>query len=127
MCLLTCPQRAGWLPRSHRYVALVDVQDVFDKMSLEQQQDYTVSSVLLSAILGASVLGAVAVAAALVFIQVSIDGRNLANLRRLKYFKDSKWVECKKLTDPQAFHLFRASPSLDSSTASLLHFTFFLP
>ena len=69
-------------------------------------QDYGISSVLLSLILFASVVGAVLVAAALVAIQISIEARNLAKLRRLKYVKNAKWVECCELRDPQAYHLF---------------------
>ena len=92
----------------YKYVELTDTEDVFNKMSLEQQQDYGVPAVFLSVILTVSVIGAIVVAAALVTIEVAIKHRNLAKLRRLKYITDGSWVLCKPLADPQAFHLFRA-------------------
>ena len=82
-------------------------------------QDYSISSVLLSLVLVVSVFGAIVVAALLVALQVAIENRNLARLRRLKYVKDRSWVQCKPLADPQAFHLFRASQSLDSWISDL--------
>ena len=69
-------------------------------------QDYGVASVFLSLALVVSVLGALVVAAVIVTIQVTIEHRALAKLRRLKYVKDGSWVECKRLSDPQSFHLF---------------------
>ena len=96
----------------YKYVELTDTEDVFNKMSLEQQQDYGVPAVFLSVILTVSVIGAIVVAAALVTIEVAIKHRNLAKLRRLKYAVDGSWVQCKPLADPQAFHLFRRSPMI---------------
>ena len=87
--------------------------------SFVSAQDYGVPSVLLSLVLVLSVLGALVVAAVLVAIQVTIENRALAKLRRLKYVKDGRWVQCKPLTDPQAFHLFRASLIIDPRAAGL--------
>ena len=61
---------------------------------------------LLSAILFASVVGSLLFAGVLVAVQIIIDIKERAKLRRLKYVADDKWVVCKQLDDPQAFHLF---------------------
>ena len=42
----------------------------------------------------------------LVLVQISIEIKERMKLRRLKYAVTGKWVECKQLDDPQAFHLF---------------------
>ena len=61
---------------------------------------------LLSAILFASVVGSLLFAGVLVAVQIIIDIKERAKLRRLKYVANDKWVVCKQLDDPQAFHLF---------------------
>ena len=62
----------------YKYDALTSEAGVIDKMSLEQREDYSVSSVLLSAILGLSVLGSLAFSAVtliLTFIREAADLR----------------------------------------------------
>ena len=90
----------------YKYAALVNTESLQDKMSLEQKGDYIVSSVLLSTILLVSVLCSIAFAAVLTVVQIITEIKNNAKLRRLKYAATGRWVECKTLTDPQAFHLF---------------------
>ena len=90
----------------YKYDALTLSDDLRAKMSLEQRDDYIVDNVLLSIVLLASVLGALVVAALLVLVQIVMEIKNNAKLRRLKYASSGKWVECKQLTDPQAYHLF---------------------
>ena len=90
----------------YKYDALTASDDVREKMSIEQRDDYIVNSTLLSAILFLSVLGALIASAVLVVVQIIMEVKANARLRRLKYAATGKWVECKALTDPQAFHLF---------------------
>jgi len=75
-------------------------------MTDDQKDDYIVSALLLSTILLLSVIGSIAFAAVLVAVQIAVEIKNNAKLRRIKYLANGKWVECKTLTDPQAFHLF---------------------
>ena len=75
-------------------------------MSNEQREDFIVDNALLSAILGASIFASLVAAAGLLAAQILVAIKNDAKLRRLKYTASGKWVECKRLVDPQAFHLF---------------------
>ena len=90
----------------YKYTALTDNYDVWRKMSEEQKDDYDVPSVLLSVVLAASVFGSLVFAGVLAVVQVVIEARAEARLRRLKYVKNGHWVECKQLDDEQAYHLF---------------------
>ena len=90
----------------YKYAALVVVEDLQEKMSIEQQDDYIVDNTMLSALLFASVLGSLVFSGILVVVQIIMEIKNNAKLRRLKYMATGKWVECKELFDPQAFHLF---------------------
>ena len=89
-----------------KYDALTSSEDLQSKMSIEQKDNYLVPNVLLSAILFASVAGSLVFAGLIVAIQIVIDIKERMKLRRLKYVSDGKWVQCKQLVDPQAFHLF---------------------
>ena len=90
----------------YKYDALTVSDALRAKMSIEQKQDYIVDNTLLSAVLLASVLSSLACASVLVIVQIAVEVKNNANLRRLKYAETGKWVECKQLSHPQAFHLF---------------------
>ena len=61
---------------------------------------------VLSMLLVHSVWSSLLVAGGLVILQVAVDVRQDAQLRRLKYVQTGVWAECKPLFDPQAFHLF---------------------
>ena len=89
-----------------KYDALTVSEDLQTKMSIEQKQDYIVDNTILSFILFVSVIGALAFAALLVVVQIIVEIKENAKLRRLKYVTTGKWVECKTLSDLQAFHLF---------------------
>ena len=91
-----------------KYTTLTDTEGIQDKMSIEQKGDYVVSTVAISAILLVSVLGSLVVVAIIAAVQVALEIRRAARLRRLKYVKDGKWVELAPAGggDPQAFHLF---------------------
>ena len=89
-----------------KYTTLTDTEDIQDKMSIEQKGDYVVSTLAISIILVASVLGSLVMVALIAVVQVIIETKKSMALRRLKYVKDSKWVELAPLGDPQAFHLF---------------------
>ena len=75
-------------------------------MSIEQRDDYIISNVALGVILIASVLCSLLFAGVLVAVQIAIEIKDRAKLRRLKYAENDEWVECKQLIDPQAYHLF---------------------
>ena len=92
----------------YKYAALTGTEALQDKMSLEQKGDYIVSSVLLSMILFVSVLGSILFAGVLTVVQIIMEIKNNAKLRRLKYAANNKWVELTPAGggDPQAFHLF---------------------
>ena len=89
-----------------KYTSLTDTEDIQDKMSIEQKGDYIVSTLAISIILVASVLGSLVMVALIAIAQVVAETRKAMALRRLKYAKDGKWVELPPLGDPQAFHLF---------------------
>ena len=89
-----------------KYTTLTDTEDIQDKMSIEQQGDYVVSTLAISIILVASVLGSLVMVAIIAVVQTIVEVRKARALRRLKYVKTGKWVELEPLTDPQAFHLF---------------------
>ena len=89
-----------------KYTTLTDTEDIQDKMSTEQKGDYVVSTLLISTILLASVLGSLVMVAVIAAVQAVVEVRKAMRLRRLKYAATGKWVECKTLIDPQAFHLF---------------------
>ena len=71
-----------------------------------QVDTFIVPSLLLSSILSVSVVGSLAFTGVLVAVQITIDAKNNAKLRRLKYEATGAWVVCKPLDDAQAFHLF---------------------
>ena len=89
-----------------KYTSLTETEDIQNKMSREQQDDYIVSQLAVSAVLVASVLGSLVVVALIAIVQAIVEARKRAALRRLKYVKTGKWVEMPQLDDPQAFHLF---------------------
>ena len=91
-----------------KYDALTSIEELQAKMSIEQQDDYIVDDVLLSAVLFVSVFGALAFAALLLLVQLAIETKERAKLRRLKYATTNNWVELKPAGggDLQAFHLF---------------------
>jgi len=90
----------------YKYDALIASEALQQKMSIEQRTDYIVNDVVLSGILSVSVFGALVFAALLLAMQIIIEIKEQVKLRRLKYAANGKWVECKQLSDPQAFHLF---------------------
>ena len=89
----------------YKYAALTASPDVRSMLSPQQERIYLVDSLLLSAIL-ASVVGSVLFAGVLVVVQIIMEARNRRHLRLLKYAKSDKEVQCRKLDDPQAYHLF---------------------
>ena len=74
--------------------------------SHSQQDNFIVPNMLLSAILFLSVLGSLIFAGVILCVQIAIEARNHAKLRRIKYVNNNERVVCKLLSDPQAFHLF---------------------
>ena len=90
----------------YKYATLTASQDLRAKMSIEQTEDFIVDNTALTAVLVGSVFGSLLFAGGLVVVQIIVEIKNNAKLRRLKYASNDKWVECKTLTDPQAFHLF---------------------
>jgi len=90
----------------YKFDSLTSSEDLQTKMSEEQKEDFIVDNTLLSMVLILAVVGSVAFAAVLVLVQVLVEIKERAKLRRLKYAADGKWVVCKTLYDPQAFHLF---------------------
>ena len=89
-----------------KYTTLTDTQDIKDKMSIEQKGDYVVSTVAISAILIASVLGSLVVVALIAVVQILVEAKKAMALRRIKYVSNGKWVELTPLGDEKAFHLF---------------------
>ena len=71
-----------------------------------QRERFIVPDWLLSVILLHSVWSSLLVAGGLVVVQVGADVHSNAKLRRLKYVETGLWVQCKPLSDPQAYHLF---------------------
>ena len=90
----------------YKYDALTVSDNLRAKMSIEQKDDYIVDNTLLSAVLLVSVLSSLIFAGMLVILQIIVEVKNNAKMRRLKYAATGEWVECKSLDDPQAFHLF---------------------
>jgi len=89
-----------------KYASLTASEDLQDKMSVEQKGNFIINNTLLSVILIASVLASLAFSAVLLIVQIIVEIKDRAKLRRLKYVVTGKWVECKTLHDTQAFHLF---------------------
>ena len=81
----------------YKYDELTASTDVQDKMSLEQKEKYLFSSLLLSAILVASVIGALVAACAIVFGQAVVERSKVAAIRKLRYVADSTVVELPRL------------------------------
>ena len=90
----------------YKFDSLTADTNIQRAMTNEQIDDYIVQPVLLSFVLTLSVLGSILFAGVLVGVQILIQIKNNAKLHRLKYVKTGKWVECKWLDDPQAYHLF---------------------
>jgi len=89
-----------------KYASLTASEDLQDKMSIEQKGDFIISNTVLSIILIASVLSSLVFSAVLLVVQIIVEIKDRAKLRRLKYVATGEWVECKTLHDPQAYHLF---------------------
>ena len=89
-----------------KYSSLTESTAIQEKMSIEQQGDYVVSTLVISIILLASVLGSLVMVAAIAVVQLAVEAKRRMALRRLKYAKDGKWVELAPLADAQAYHLF---------------------
>ena len=77
-------------------------------MSVEQLEDYIIPSLALSSIIIGSVLGSLVFAGALACVQIIVEVKNNAKLRRLKYVATGKWVELQPAGGghPEAYHLF---------------------
>ena len=90
----------------YKYDALTVSDALRAKMSIEQRDDYIVDNAFLSIVLLTSVLSSLIFSGVLLVVQIIIEIKNNAKLRRLKYADTGEWVECKQLNDPQAFHLF---------------------
>jgi len=90
----------------YKYDSLTASDDLQRKMSLEQRENFIVPDLVLSMLLLHSVWSSLLVAGGLVLVQIVVDVRNDATLRRLKYVETGMWAECKRLSDPQAYHLF---------------------
>ena len=96
----------------YKYAALTNSEELQEKMSQEQKDDYITSSLTLSFVLILSVLGSILAAAGLACAQVIGEMRARMKLRLIKYASNGKEVVCKVLTDAsgmadaQAFHLF---------------------
>jgi hypothetical protein len=67
---------------------------------------FVVPSLLLTGVLVLSIFGSLFVASLLVAVQISVEIKNNAKLKRLKYAASGAQVVCKSLSDPAAFHLF---------------------
>ena len=90
----------------YKYAELTNSEDIQDKMSIEQRGNYMVSALVLTLVMVASVMGSLVFAGVIVCVQIVVEVRAKASLRRLKYMHNNKWVECDELDDAQAFHLF---------------------
>ena len=90
----------------YKYAALTDAEELQAKMSLEQREDYIMSSLTLSVILTLSVAGSIIAAGVISIAQVVSEARRQAKLRRIKFVKTKKPVILEPLVDAQAFHLF---------------------
>jgi len=89
-----------------KYTSLTDTEAIQDKMSIEQKSDYVVSTLAISIVLIASVLGSLGVVAVIAVVQAVAEARRRRALRLLKYVKTGKEVVLSPLADAQAFHLF---------------------
>jgi hypothetical protein len=67
---------------------------------------FTVPNLLLTTVLVFSILGSLFVAGVVVVVQISVEIKNNAKLRRLKYVTSGERVECISLSDSESFHLF---------------------
>jgi len=92
----------------YKYASLTASEDLQAKMSLEQNEDYIVDNTALTAVLFSSVFGSLVFSGILVVVQIILEIKNNAKLRRIKYVSNGKWVELPAAGhgDPQAFHLF---------------------
>jgi hypothetical protein len=90
----------------YKYDALTGSNDLQEKMSREQKDNYVVPQVLLSTILVMSIVGSLVVTGLLAAVQAVTITRQRAKLHRLKHADTGKWVVVTTLDDPQAFHLF---------------------
>ena len=92
----------------YKYDALTSSEELQAKMSIEQTEDFIVDNTALTAVLVASVFGSLVFSSGLVAVQIIMEIKNNAKLRRLKYTTTGKWVELPPAGhgDPQAFHLF---------------------
>jgi len=92
----------------YKFDALTTGQGIQLAMTGEQKDDYIVSALLLSFILILSVVGSLIFAVCLVAVQIIVEIKNNAKLRRIKYSATGKWLELEPAGggDPQAFHLF---------------------
>jgi len=90
----------------YKYDSLTASDDLQDKMSSEQRDNFIVSDLVLTLLLVHSVFTALLFAGGVIIVQMVVEVRNAAKLRRLKYVETGLRVECKPLFDPQAYHLF---------------------
>ena len=67
----------------YKYDSLTATDDLREKMSIEQEAKYIVNQTLLSVILLASVLGSLLFAGVLVGVQIVVEIKDRAKLRRL--------------------------------------------
>ena len=88
----------------YKFDALTSESHVVGAMSPYQKSTYITSSLVLSFILIASIVGSLLFAATVLAAQVALDARRSRLLRRLRYAKDKKDVVLQPLADPQAFH-----------------------
>ena len=90
----------------YKYAALTDTEDIQDKMSIEQKQDYVNSTVVISIFFITSLVGVLFVVALIVIVHGAIETRKYLALPRLRNVKNRKLVEVPKLASPLAYHLF---------------------
>jgi hypothetical protein len=78
---------------------------------------------VLTILLLHSVFTSLLVAGGLLIVQVAVEVRQNAKLRRLKYVETGLWVVCKPLFDPREYHLFLSHACASSAChrARLLH------
>ena len=99
--------------KNHELVGLEDIQD---KMSIEQESYYIVRQTALTGIMLATVFSALIISFFIFIVQVGIEARRLkrearaSNARRLRYKADNEEVQAPELSntdsDEKCFHLF---------------------
>ena len=96
---------------SFKYAALVDLRDIQDVMSTEQDDLYVFDSGILTVLIVISVLGALIVSILIFVIQFTVEARRLqrerlaSKARRLRYRMDDEEVRAPAIAS-DGYHLF---------------------